>query len=164
MEGQQSENLGAVLGRTPSGIFILIAGDGEGKTTGMLASWVQQASFEPPQVTVAVNKKRYINEWLAKSPQLTLNLVGESQGHFLKQFGRGFEPDEPAFEGVETSTGENGIPVLSDCLGCLEGNVINSMEAGDHVIYLVELTAGQPSEELANSGPMVHIRKNGFNY
>ncbi len=68
MENQQSENLGAVLGRTPSGIFILIAGDGQDNTTGMLASWVQQASFEPPQVTVAVNKKRYINEWLAKSP------------------------------------------------------------------------------------------------
>ena len=83
--------LAKVLGKTPSGLHILIAGDGQGKTTGMLASWVQQASFEPPAVTVAVNKKRYINDWLAQHPRVVLNLIGEKQNEFLKQFGSVFQ-------------------------------------------------------------------------
>ena len=53
-----------VLGRIPSGVFILVAGDGTGRRTGLLTSWVQQASFEPPQVTIAVNKSRYLIDWL----------------------------------------------------------------------------------------------------
>ena len=51
-----TQAIGAVLGRVPSGVFILTASDGQGKETGMLASWVQQAGFDPPCDTVAVNQ------------------------------------------------------------------------------------------------------------
>ncbi|MCA9039947.1 MAG: flavin reductase [Planctomycetaceae bacterium] len=158
--------LAKVLGKTPSGLHILIAGDGQGKTTGMLASWVQQASFEPPAVTVAVNKKRYINDWLAQHPRVVLNLIGEKQNEFLKQFGKGFEPDEPAFEGIDTGTSPNGLPTLKGALGFMEGTVKDKLEAGDHYIYLVELTgAGTEDEEtLIAAAPWTHIRKNGFSY
>jgi len=158
------ETMGAVLGRVPSGVFILTAGDGEGNETGMLASWVQQASFEPPMVTVAVNRKRYLNDWLEKNPQVVLNLVGESQTQFLKHFGRGFEPEQPAFEGVETVRGELGISVLADALGYLEGKVVGQVEAGDHMVYLLELTGAGKSDAIETEKPMVHIRKNGFGY
>lgn len=160
------EILSKVLGKTPSGLHILIAGDGNGRTTGMLASWVQQASFEPPAVTVAVNKKRYLNDWLEKSPHVVLNLVAESQNEMLKQFGKGFEPDEPAFEGVETGTAQNGLPTLTRAIGYLEGTVQNKMDAGDHFVYLVELsTAGSANpESLPSAAPWTHIRKNGFSY
>ena len=62
--------IAAVLGRTPSGIFVLTARAADGRETGMLASWVQQASFEPPMVTVAVNRKRFLHDWLAEAPQI----------------------------------------------------------------------------------------------
>ena len=38
------------LGRVPSGLFILTAGNGPTET-GLLASWVQQCSFDPPRLT-----------------------------------------------------------------------------------------------------------------
>ena len=160
------EVMAKVLGKTPSGLHILTAGNGEGQETGMLASWVQQAAFEPPAVTVAVNKKRYLNDWLEKQPEVVLNLVGENQNEFLKQFGRGFEPDQPAFEGIETTRAGNGLPVLAGALGYLEGKITGKLETGDHFIYLVELTgAGTANEEtLVKSAPWTHIRKNGFGY
>ena len=158
------ETMGAVLGRVPSGVFILTAGDGKGGETGMLASWVQQASFEPPMVTVAVNRKRYLNDWLKENPHAALSLVGESQTQFLKHFGRGFEPDQPAFEGVETVRGEFGVPVLAEALGYLEGKVVGQVEAGDHMVYLLELTGAGKWDALDTEKPMVHIRKNGFSY
>ena len=158
------ETIGRVLGRTPSGVFILTASDGDGHATGMLASWVQQAGFEPPAVTVAVNKSRYLNEWLAKSPYLVLNLVGSSQTSFLKHFGKGFEPDQPAFEGVDTADTAHGIPALAGALGRLEGVVKNKLESGDHVIYLVEIESAHAGESIDEDRPMVHIRKNGFGY
>ena len=74
-ENDDLQAIGAVLGRTPSGVFILTASDGGGRETGMLASWVQQASFDPPAVTVAINSKRYLNDWLDTCPRMVLNLV-----------------------------------------------------------------------------------------
>jgi hypothetical protein len=39
--------IGEALGRIPSGVFIATAEEGSEKV-GMLASWVQQAGFDPP--------------------------------------------------------------------------------------------------------------------
>lgn len=155
-----------VLGKNPSGLFILTATNGEGLETGMLASWVQQASFDPPAVTVAINQKRYIHDWLKKQSTVVLNLIGEKQNEFLKQYGRGFEPDQPAFEGMETGRSETGLPYLKGALGYLEGKVQGQLDSGDHIVYLIELTSAgiENGEVFEESSPWVHIRKNGFNY
>ncbi|MCH7990421.1 MAG: flavin reductase [Planctomycetes bacterium] len=158
------ETIGPVLGRIPSGVFILTASDGNGHETGMLASWVQQAAFDPPMVTVVVNRKRFLNDWLQQEPKVALSLIGESQTEFLKHFGRGFEADQSAFEGLNISRGANGLPILADAIGYLEGNIVSKTEAGDHVVYVVEITSAGAGEKLDEEKPMVHIRKNGFGY
>ena len=130
----------------------------------MLASWVQQASFDPPAVTVAVNRKRYLNDWLRAAPAVVLNLIGETQKQFLSQFGRGFDPGQPAFNGVTVSRSPAGLPVLADALGWLEGTVGEPIDAGDHLIYVLRITAAGRGPNLPSEEPWVHIRRNGFGY
>ncbi|MFV0444013.1 MAG: flavin reductase family protein [Planctomycetaceae bacterium] len=164
MTEAQHNDLAAVLGRTPSGLFILTAQGPDGSQTGMLASWVQQAAFNPPAVTVAIKKGRYLHEWLTSHPEVVLNLVGETQKKFLGHFGRGFEPHEPAFDGLNIRQSASGLTVLADALGWLEGKVTARIETGDHVVYLVQLTGAGVGSLLESEPPYVHIRKNGFNY
>ena len=158
------EQIAAVLGRSPRGLFIITARHPSGLETGLLASWVQQASFEPPAVTVAVNQKRYLNAWLSEQPHLAINLIGESQKQFLSHFGKGFEPDEPAFNGLSIGRSPCGLPVLSDALGWMTGTIQGELEAGDHRIYLVQLAAAGVGSALTTEKPWVHIRKNGLGY
>ncbi len=162
--GQQRDAIASVLGRTPSGLFIMAVADADGRETGMLVSWVQQASFDPPAVTVALNKKRFLNDWLAGRPDMALSLVGESQTDFLKHFSRGFEADEPAFDGIDVTRGKNGLPVLTGALGYLEGHVAGQIEAGDHLVYLVEIDGAGTGDALSQQQPIVRIRNNGFMY
>ncbi len=164
MDDATRQAIAAVLGRLPSGLTILIAGNGTGRETGMLASWVQQASFDPPMLTVAVNRKRYLNDWLQPGSPVTVNLLSENDGPFLKHFGKGFEPDVPAFEGQNITRDANGLPVLSDAMGTLEGTVVSQTEAGDHFLYVVEITDAVAGKTLESAKPWVHIRKNGFGY
>lgn len=159
-----ADDIGPVLARTPSGVYVLTARNAAGQETGALVSWVQQASFSPPMVTVAINHKRYLRDWLAASPQLVLNLIGESQKQFLKHFGAGFAPEEAAFDGLNVARTAAGLPILADAMGHLEGVVRSHLETGDHVIYAVEIVGGGCGEGFRESRPMVHIRKNGFNY
>lgn len=161
---ETKDAIAPVLGRVPSGVFILVAGSSDGQQTGMLASWVQQASFEPPQVTVAVNKSRYLNDWLQNGTAVTLNQVAKGDGVLFKHFGKGFEPDTDAFDGVDTVAGDNGLPLLTAALSSLEGTVTSRLEAGDHIIYLVDITSATSHPDGEESEPFVHIRKNGFNY
>ncbi len=159
---EDRDAIGRVLGRTPSGVYILTATDGGERSTGMLASWVQQAGFDPPMLTVAMNSKRYLNDWLKASPKMALNLIGEGQTKFLKHFGRGFEPDQNAFEGLSIAESRHGLPVLNDAVGYLEGTITGQLETGDHIIYLLKVVYGH--EQFTEIKPLVHIRKNGFGY
>ena len=149
-----------ILGRVASGVYILTVGQ-EGRATGMLASWVMQAGFEPPMVTVAVRLDRYVADWLTAGEPFVLNVVADGQKHLLKHFGKGFEPGQPAFTGLETLLCDNGVPGLADAVGRLECERASHQDSGDHRIFLARVVRG----ELANdAAPMVHIRKTGANY
>ena len=154
-----------MLGRIPSGIFVLTVGDDSGRETGMLASWVQQASFDPPQVTIAVKRERYVNQWLQRRPFAILNLLGESEKNLLGHFGRGFKEDESAFQGLELVRGPiTGLPALSQALSYLECRALSHLDAGDHVIHLMEIVNAGVGEALHEEQPMVHVRKTGLSY
>ena len=157
---ETSPSFDPVLGRLPSGIYILTIGSGQ-RATGMLASWVMQAGFEPPMVTVAVKLGRYVCDWISEGQPFVLNVVGESQPSLLKHFGRGFEPDEEAFDGLEISHCPRGVPILSESVGHLECEPAGHADSGDHRIFLARIVRGGPASDEA---PMVHIRKSGAHY
>src|SRR5262245_50351386 len=151
----------SVLGRVPSGIFILTVGTGQ-RATGMLSSWVMQAGFEPPMVSVGVKHGRYVCDWLTAGEPFVLNVVGESQSNLLKHFGKGFEPGAPAFEGLAITHCARGVPVLKECVGHLECEPVSHVESGDHRIFLANVVRGKLVD--ADARPMVHVRKSGANY
>jgi flavin reductase (DIM6/NTAB) family NADH-FMN oxidoreductase RutF len=156
----ESESLAAALGRIPSGLFVLTARKGRHET-GMLASWVQQCSFDPPQVTVAVKKGRDVLEWLADGAAFALNVLPEGAKQLVGHFGKGFDPGEPAFDGVELAREREPAPVLAAAHAYLACRVTGRAEAGDHVLVIARVTGGA----VLNEGkPTVHVRKNGLRY
>ena len=150
-----------VLGQIPSGIFILSVGTGP-RATGMLASWVMQAGFEPPMVSVAVKLGRYVCDWLTEGQPFVLNVLPEGQKDLLRHFAKGFEPGEPAFEGLEVALCARGVPVLKDSLGHLECEPVSHTDSGDHRIFLAKVVRGKMME--GDAKPMVHIRNSGARY
>jgi flavin reductase (DIM6/NTAB) family NADH-FMN oxidoreductase RutF len=128
----------------------------------MLASWVMQAGFEPPTISVAVKLGRYVCDWLTEGQPFVLNLVGEGQTHFLKHFGKGFELGAPAFEGLAITHCARGVPILNESVGHLECEPAGHVDSGDHRIFLAKIARGRLVD--AHAKPMVHIRKSGANY
>ncbi len=150
----------AALGRIPSGLFVLTARRGNDET-GMLASWVQQCSFEPPRVSVALARGREVSAWLTEGAAFTLNILDDTQTDMIVHFGRGFALGQPAFVGLEVERCPEGGPVLSDALAYLECRVVARHPAGDHDLLIGEIVRGRLLDE---GQPMVHIRKSGAHY
>jgi flavin reductase (DIM6/NTAB) family NADH-FMN oxidoreductase RutF len=151
--------LAKALALIPSGCSIITAGRGE-SATGMLASWVQQASFDPPHVTVSVKEGRPIQAIIAESGRFVLNLLGEDPGAMFKHFGAGFGPGEPAFEGLEIDENQWGVELLA-AAGTLSCEVRSSVTAADHVVYVAQVCSTTVAD---NQKPYVHIRKSGLSY
>jgi flavin reductase (DIM6/NTAB) family NADH-FMN oxidoreductase RutF len=157
---EAEKSLAAALGRIPSGLFVLTARRGKDET-GMLASWVQQCSFTPAQIVVAVNEKRSVLEWLKDGAPLAVNILGEGAKELLSHFGKGFEPGEPAFEGIEVMRHREGAPTLPAAHAVLDCRVAGRHSAGDHVLIVARVVAGRVQHE---GRPGVHVRRSGAHY
>jgi flavorubredoxin/flavin reductase (DIM6/NTAB) family NADH-FMN oxidoreductase RutF len=155
-------DLDKAIGRISGGLYIITTKKGD-RSGAMVASWVTQASFDPPGFTVAVAKDRAIESLLQVGDQFILNILEEGNyqtlmKHFLKRFG----PGEDRFAGVNTRTANNGSPILADALAYLECEVASRMECADHWIVYNKVTDGRVSKP--DSLTAVHHRKVGNYY
>src|SRR5262245_39239001 len=106
-----TDSLAAALGRVPTGRFVLTVRHGRADT-GMLAGWVPQCSFSPPQITLAVNKQRDVLEWLTDGTAFVVNILPEGAKALVAHFGKGYALDEPAFDGLDVRRDGEHPPVL----------------------------------------------------
>jgi flavin reductase (DIM6/NTAB) family NADH-FMN oxidoreductase RutF len=159
MNDAAKTGIASALGQVPSGCFVLTASHGS-KATGILASWVQQSSFDPPTVTVAVKNGRPIQQLIEASGHFLLNHVRENPLSMFRHFGRGFRLDEPAFDGLSIQSDPAGI-IIQDCLGYLACKLVGHVDAGEHRVYVGEVLSGAIQ---GNGRPYVHLRSNGLQY
>ncbi|MFM2380023.1 MAG: hypothetical protein RLZZ143_2603 [Cyanobacteriota bacterium] len=155
-------DLDKAIGRISGGLYIITTKKGD-RSGAMVASWVTQASFDPPGFTVAVAKDRAIESLMQVGDQFILNILEEGNyqtlmKHFLKRFG----PGEDRFAGVNTRTANNGSPILADALAYLECEVVSRMECADHWIVYNKVTDGRVSKP--DGLTAVHHRKVGNYY
>ncbi len=155
-----SARIEQAVGRIVGSLGIVTAKRGD-VTSAMVASWVSQATFNPPGFTVAVAKDRAIESVMHIGDKFVLNILAEGKQlrrHFLKPF----EPGEDRFPDVATQEAQNGCLILTGALAYLECSVKSRMECGDHwVIYaLVDNGKILQTEGLT----AVHHRKSGSYY
>lgn len=150
------------IGRLSGGLYILTAKKGANQGA-MLASWVNQASFDPPGFTVAVAKDRAIESFLQVHDTFVLNILEQDNYQpLMKHFLKRFPPGADRFAGVKTQIAENGSPILMDALAYLECEVVSRMECSDHWIVYSKVNTGRISRPDALTA--VHHRKVGNYY
>ena len=123
----------------------------------MLASWISQASFDPPGLTVAVKRDRAAEPFLVPGARFAVNVLAEGPGAraVSKAMLRPFAPGEDRFAGwcdaSEIRRGEeSGATILPSrfLASWLECEAVDRMEAGDHwVVYASVLSGGLGGEE-----------------
>ncbi len=157
----QSARTAQALGRIIGSLSIVTTRQGE-LSGAMVASWVSQATFSPPGLTIAVAKERAIESLLPINSTFVLNILqdGKHLG-LMKHFLKPFAPGEDRFAGVETTPAENGAPILQTALAHLECRVQNRLECGDHWVIYATVERGQVQSEGVTA---IHHRKSGNYY
>jgi len=159
---QPATTVEQAVGRIVGSLCVLTAKEGE-RSSAMLASWVSQASFNPPGLTIAVAKDRAVETLTHSGNKFVLNILKESNHlglmkHFLKPFG----PGQDRFADVNAQETENGSPILTDALAYLECSVKNRMESGDHWLVYATVENGKVLNQ--DGVTAVHQRKSGSHY
>ena len=64
-EAELKENFGRAMGQIPNGVYVLTL-ERNGSRDGLLSTWLSQAAFEPPLISIAIKAGRRILSALLK--------------------------------------------------------------------------------------------------
>lgn len=162
LQDSETEATTQAVGRILGSLCVLTTQKDDVRS-GMLASWVSQATFNPPGISVAVARDRAVESLLHQGDRFVLNILSEDknlaiQKHFLKPF----SPGADRLDGIESSLSEQGHPVLTEAAAWLECRVANRMECGDHWLVYAVVESGQVQDAEARTA--IHHRKSGSHY
>ena len=127
------------LAALTTGIYVLTTRDGA-VGHGMSSSWVTQVSGTPPLLMAAVDVGHASHAMIERSGRFALNVVGDAARHLEDYF---YSPASRALDNLATVACEESpaaLPYLRDALASLECRVVDRHRAGDHTLFVAEIT------------------------
>tara|TARA_B100000579_G_C22656812_1_gene768961 strand:+ start:211 stop:693 length:483 start_codon:yes stop_codon:yes gene_type:complete len=148
-----------LLRKIPHGLFICGVRDGD-DINGFTASWVTQGSFTPPIVVICVKSDGSSHQIIKKTNKFSLNVLKKDQKDIAATF---FKPQKGLggrFETLSYTFGPSGLPLLEDCIGGVECELIGNIENGDHTIFAGEVKYAN----LISDSDSLLLSSTGWNY
>ena len=140
------------------GVYILSSVN-EGEYCVSTVTWVSQASFEPPMISVCIKRNSASYEIVKKRGEFILHLLGDNQKELASTF---FKPtifENEKLNGQEFSL-ENNLPLLKDIPAYIQCKVVEILENGDHPLFLAEVV----DAKINNDSNPLELRKTGWTY
>lgn len=125
------------LGQFASGITIVTTRDREGAPLGLTVSAFCSVSLDPPQVLVCIDERSDAHAGFRESGVFAVSVLAEGQEEVSRLFAR---QGSEKFRALAMSAGELGIPLVTGALAHLECRVTATHAAGDHTLYVGEIT------------------------
>jgi len=138
------------MGKFATGITVITT-EHEGEVYGMTANAFMSISLEPKLIAVSIDKSASMFDILPKTDTFAVNMLKEEQKYLAQIFAKQIEKDkEPTYESID------GTPVLEDTLASVVCKVYKEVEAGDHVIFIAEVT----NLKLGEGSPVLYFDSN----
>jgi len=139
---QSESSIASALGYLTHGVYILGSRRGR-EVTAMAAAWVTRASERPPCVAVAVRDDRYTRDIVAESSIFSLSVLRDDQVDVATHFGDTSGEYHDKLQGIPYGQTPGGAPFLLDCLAYLDCRVLDTVRAGDHTVFIGEVTSAE---------------------
>ena len=145
-----------VMGRLATGVTIVTTRAGD-DVHGTTMSAVCSVSLHPQLVLVCVDHESDIHALIQESGVFAVNILHEGQASLAAELSHKGTAELLAAHRLETLShrnGESGAPLLDDSLAHIECRVENTIEAGDHTIYVGAVVAAGVSPRADR--PLLH--------
>lgn len=143
------------------GLYVLTAADGD-QLAAAGVNWLSQASFEPPLIMVGVKVDNDTHALIQRTGRLAVNVLREDQLDIGKAFFRTTKVEEGLISGYRFTPGRaTGCPVLLDVPWWFEARVTDTVQGGDHSVFVAEVVDAGVRED---SGNPLLLRSTGMNY
>jgi len=122
----------------PYGLYVLTAQGKDGRVAAATVNWVTQTAFEPPLLVVGVIKE---------SKAFALNILGKDHKDVAFTFFKPLEREGNTIGGQPFRTGSLGAPILEKVPAFVECALVETIEKGDHSIFVGEVKNAGVSQQ-----------------
>lgn len=136
--GVNSETFRKACSRFATGIAIATVTGKSGQPFGITVNSFTSVSCVPPLILICIDYRSSILPHFRSSSFFGINILEESQREFSIRFS---QRELDRFEGLDWTHGQTGVPLLPGVLAHLECCVTQTVEAGDHAIFLGEVVS-----------------------
>jgi flavin reductase (DIM6/NTAB) family NADH-FMN oxidoreductase RutF len=105
--------------------------------SGCLIGFATQCSIEPERLLVCLSKKNHTYQLARTAAALGVHVPGARQRGLAELFGTTTGDDVDKFAQVRWRDGPAGVPILTDCPRWLAGQVLERIDLGDHVGFVL---------------------------
>lgn len=136
------------LGSFVTGVTVITTLDETGAAIGMTANSFNSVSLDPPLIVWSLRLNASSFPVFSKAARFVVNILSEEQVDISNRFAKS-GPDR--FNGVATTPGISGVPLIDGCSAHLECRTEAIYPGGDHLLFLgrVERIVGSARKPLA---------------
>ena len=134
------KELRRVMGHFATGVTIITTCDSQGNVYGLTANAITSVSLEPPLLLICIDRKAETFAHFYDSKSFTVNILTEEQQDLSSRFAKS---GGDKFSGLSCRPGRFGPPFVDGCLGYLECRIVETHEAGDHVIHIGQVESAE---------------------
>ena len=131
----------------PYGLYVLTAEGGDGSIAAATVNWVTQASFAPPLVALGVKTDSGAHAIIKDTQVFVLNVLGKGQQSLAFNFFKSHEREGDTIGGEPFDKSPAGAPVLRNAPAWVECKLVDTVERGDHSIFIGEVTEAGVAQE-----------------
>jgi flavin reductase (DIM6/NTAB) family NADH-FMN oxidoreductase RutF len=127
------------VARADAAALVVTAFDGR-ERSGCLVGFASQCSIEPPRLVVWLSTVNHTFGVATKADLVAVHLVAASARAVAKLFAEQSGDWTDKFDGLGTTDGPEGVPLLDDCPDRVVGRVLERLDVGgDHVGFVLEV-------------------------
>ena len=125
-------------------------------------NWMSQAWFTPPLVMVGIKNDSHLHPLIQRTGQFAVSILEQSQKSIAADFFKPSTFDGLLLSGHATDLGPTtGAPILKETPAWFEAAVKESVNLGDHTVYVAEVVEAGVRDKSAK--PLV-MRETGWFY
>jgi riboflavin-specific deaminase-like protein len=118
--------------------MVIVTAGHDGKRSGCLVGFSAQASIDPPRYTVWISKHNHTYGIASRADVLTVHFPSADQRALAELFGTVSGDDVDKFESCPAHEGPHGAVVLDEIGRWFVGRIVETLDTGDHVAFVLE--------------------------
>lgn len=137
-----TDTFNALVGDLDYPMFIVTATAG-GERAGCLVGFATQCSIDPPRFLACISDKNRTCRVASRAQVLAVHFVPEDADDLAELFGGRTGDAIDKFATVDWESGPHGVPLLRRCRNRFVGRVLERVDVGDHVAFLLQPVAAE---------------------